>query len=263
MNTEEVGKHWNDNAEVWTLLARKGYDVYRDQLNTPAFMATLPDVKGLYGIDIGCGEGHNTRLLARRGAMMVGVDIAENFIREVEKEEERERLGIEYYVADAVHLPFAANNFDFATGFMSFMDIPDTEGLLAEVYRIINTGGFLQFSIAHPCFTTPHRKNLRDATGQTYAVEVGHYFYLLDGEIDEWLFSNVPPAMKASLRKFKVPLFNRTLSQWINGLVKTGFVLEAVHEPMPCNEVVARFPFLQDAQVVAYFLHLRCRKPLA
>ncbi len=49
-------------------VARAGYDVFRDHLNTPAFFALLPDVAGLSGLDIGCGEGHNTRLLARRGA---------------------------------------------------------------------------------------------------------------------------------------------------------------------------------------------------
>ena len=36
----------------------------------------LPDVRGLLGLDIGCGEGHNTRLLAGRGARVVAVDIA-------------------------------------------------------------------------------------------------------------------------------------------------------------------------------------------
>jgi trans-aconitate methyltransferase len=41
-----------------------GHDIYRDHLNTPAFFAMLPDVEGLAGLDIGCGEGHNTRLLA-------------------------------------------------------------------------------------------------------------------------------------------------------------------------------------------------------
>jgi trans-aconitate methyltransferase len=63
MTHEEVGQYWDGNAEAWTLLARAGYDVYRDHVNTPAFFAMLPDVAGLTGLDIGCGEGHNTRLL--------------------------------------------------------------------------------------------------------------------------------------------------------------------------------------------------------
>jgi trans-aconitate methyltransferase len=68
MDHEEVGRLWNANADAWTKLSRAGYDVYRDYLNTPAFFTMLPDVDGLSGLDIGCGEGHNTRLLARRRA---------------------------------------------------------------------------------------------------------------------------------------------------------------------------------------------------
>jgi trans-aconitate methyltransferase len=66
MDHEEVGRPWNENAEVWTQLVRAGYDLYRDGLNTPAFFEMLPDVDGLSGLDVGCGEGHNTRLLAQR-----------------------------------------------------------------------------------------------------------------------------------------------------------------------------------------------------
>jgi hypothetical protein len=61
MNHEEAGRYWNANAEAWTTLARAGYDIYRDFLNTPAFFEILPDVTRLHGIDIGCGEGYDTR----------------------------------------------------------------------------------------------------------------------------------------------------------------------------------------------------------
>ena len=108
-------------------LSRAGYDVYRDYLNTPAFLEMLPEVAGLSGLDIGCGEGHNTRLLARRGARMTAVDIAERFITYAREAEEQEPLGIEYRLASALELPFEEAAFDFATGFMSFMDVPETD----------------------------------------------------------------------------------------------------------------------------------------
>src|SRR5947209_9803303 len=135
MNHEEVGRYWNANADAWTQLARAGYDVYRDYLNTPAFFDLLPDVAGRAGLDIGCGEGHNTRLLARRGARVTAVDISEVFIRHARQAEEQEPLGIDYRVASAVALPFAGAAFDFAVGFMSFMDVPETERVLAEAHR--------------------------------------------------------------------------------------------------------------------------------
>src|SRR6185369_909897 len=56
MNHLDVGEYWNRNAEAWTRLARAGHDVLRDQLNTPAFLASLPPVAGLHGLDLGCGE---------------------------------------------------------------------------------------------------------------------------------------------------------------------------------------------------------------
>jgi ubiquinone/menaquinone biosynthesis C-methylase UbiE len=260
MNHQEVGKYWNENAQTWTILARAGYDMYRDHLNTPAFFEILPDVQGLKGLDIGCGEGHNTRLLARRSAQVSAIDISEVFIEQAKEEEARKPLHIDYQIVSAVDLPFADNTFDFATAFMSFMDIPETGKVLSESYRVLKTGGFLQFSIAHPCFDTPHRKNLRDTQGKTYAAEVGDYFTNQHGNISEWSFSSLPQSMR-NLPKFRIPRFTRTLSQWLNGLIQAGFIIEYLHEPRPSDEVVKQYPSLQDSQIVAYFLHIRCRKP--
>jgi ubiquinone/menaquinone biosynthesis C-methylase UbiE len=261
MNHKEAGRFWNDNAESWTKLARAGYDVYRDYFNTPAFFQILPNVAGLSGLDIGCGEGYNTRLLAQLGAAMTAVDIAAVFIAHATQAETDQPLGIDYRVASAVDLPFADATFDFATGFMSFMDIPETDRVLAEAYRVLKPGGFLQCSICHPCFDTPHRRNVRDANGRTYAIEVGDYFHTRAGEIDEWLFCAAPPAATLGLRKFKIPRFTRTLSQWLNMFVESGFLLERIEEPRPCDETVVACPDVQDAQVVSYFLHFRLRKP--
>ena len=261
MNHKEAGRFWNDSADAWTKLARLGHDVYRDSFNTPAFFEMLPNLEGLLGLDIGCGEGHNTRLLARRCAGLIAVDIAEVFIAHAIQAETDQPLGIDYRVASAVALPFADATFDFATGFMSFMDVPETDRVLAEAYRVIKPGGFLQFSICHPCFDTPHRRNLRDANGRTYAIEVGDYFDSREGDVDEWLFGAAPAPAKRGLRKFTIPRFTRTLSQWLNLIVGTGFLLERIAEPRPDDETVATWPDVQDAQIVSYFLHLRLRKP--
>lgn len=261
MDHTEVGGYWNENAEAWTKLARAGFDVYRDYLNTPAFLRMLPEVDQLSGLDIGCGEGHNTRLLAQRGARMTALDISSVFVHYAYQWETQERSGISYQIASAVQLPFPRAAFDFATGFMSFMDIPEIEAVLAEAYRVLKPGGFLQFSITHPCYDTPHRRNLRDEQGRTYALEVGGYFRNLEGEVIEWLFGAAPAEVKAKTPRFKTPRFSRTISQWLNLLLALGFRLERIEEPRPSDETVQVCPEIQDAQVVAYFLHIRARKP--
>jgi SAM-dependent methyltransferase len=237
-----------------------GCDVYRDLVNTPAFFAMLPSVSGLKGLDIGCGEGHNTRLAARRGARMTAIDVSKTFIRHAREAEGAEPLGIDYQVASAVELPFPDAAFDFAMATMSFMDIPEHEKVIREAYRVLKPGGFLQFSITHPCFMTPHLKSVRDETGKKVAYEVGDYFRALDGQIEEWIFGAAPPELKAKLPKFRVPRFTRTLSSWMNLLVDAGFVIERLGEPCADEETARRCPDVADTRIVAYFLHVRCRK---
>jgi SAM-dependent methyltransferase len=221
----------------------------------------LPEIRGLSDLDVGCGEGHNTRLLAERGARMVGTDISGNFVWHAREAEAREPLGIRYEIASAVGLPFVEESFDFVTAFMSLMDTPETGRVLAELFRVLRPESFFQFSITHPCFDTPHRENLRDETRRTYAIEVGEYFRGREGEVKEWLFSAAPPEVREGLPGFRVPIFMRTLSEWLNRLVEAGFVLERFGEPYPSDETVQERPGLPDAQVVAYFLHVRARKP--
>src|SRR6185369_8529854 len=184
MDHREVGRYWEGNAAAWTALSRQGWDVYRDAVNTPAFLAMLPDVAGLRGLDVGCGEGHNTRLLAERGARMTAIDIAPTFVRFARESEVRQPLGIRYLAASGQELPFAPGVFDFVTAWMSLMDMPGHHLALRECYRVLRGGGFLQFSILHPCFSPPHRRLLRNPQREAYAVEVGRYFDRVDGRID-------------------------------------------------------------------------------
>ena len=260
MDDSAAGRYWEQNAEAWTRLSRRGYDVYRDLMNTPAFLNMLPAIEGRVGLDVGCGEGHNTRLLAQRGACMFAVDVAPTFVRYAREAEQSGSADNRYSAASAQRLPFRDAVFDFATAFMSLMDMPDPRAALREAWRVLKPGGFLQFSITHPCFDPPYRRLLRDARGAAYAVEVGGYFDDTDGRIDRWLFSAAPPAAKAGLAQFQVPRFHRPLSDWLNAVLKAGFQIERVAEPCVDRETARRFPVVADTRVVAYFLHVRCRK---
>lgn len=263
MDASEVAACWEANAETWTRHARAGYDRYRNEINTPVFLANLPPVAGLNGLDIGCGEGFNTRKLAGLGAAMTGIDIAPTFIRHAQEEEANQPLGIAYMVGDGMALPFADGSFDFATAFMSLMDMPEQHRVLAEARRVLKPGGFLQFSILHPCFAPPYRKVLREPDGTVRAVEVAGYFGAVQGDVETWRFGAAPEQEKARTEPFRVPRFHRTLSDWINLIVATGFAIEHMHEPTVDEATAEAVPYLADLRVTPLFLHLRIRKPAA
>jgi hypothetical protein len=102
---------------------------------------------------------------------------------------------------------------------------------------------------------------VRDETGKKVAYECGDYFRTLNGEVEEWTFSSAPPELKAKFPKFRVPRFTRTLSSWLNLLMDTGFVMERLGEPCADDETAKRHPDVADTRIIAYFLHVRCRKP--
>lgn len=252
---------WEGNADTWARLVRAGYDVYRDKLNTPAFLAMLPEVKGLHGLDVGCGEGANTRRLALLGARMHGVDIAPTFIRYAQESEEAKPLGIDFKQGDGMALPFADGSFDFVTAFMSYMDMPDQAQALREAYRVLRPGGFLQFSILHPCFVPPHRKVLRDEGGDVRAIEIADYFAEAEGQIETWWFSTLPPEQRESVAPFRVPRFHRTLSAWVEMICSAGFVIQQFGEPSASRELARDFPTIADTRVAGIFLHIRVVRP--
>jgi ubiquinone/menaquinone biosynthesis C-methylase UbiE len=258
----DVAKYWEANAETWTKYARAGYDVYRDALNTPAFLAMLPPIAGLTGLDIACGEGSNTRRLAQAGAKLHAIDIAPTFIRHAEAEEHANPLGIEYRVGDGTDLPYASSTFDFATSFMALMDMPDQGGVLSEIARVLKPGGFLQFSILHPCFAPPYRKTLREPDGQVRAIEIARYFDAIDGEVEYWWFDSLPKEERTRVAPFAVPRFHRTLSQWVNLVCGAGLVIEEMGEPCASPVLAAVEPVVADTRVAPIFLHIRARKPV-
>lgn len=261
MDHREVGRYWDANADAWTTLARAGYDIYRDWVNTPQFFELLPSIDGVRVLDIGCGEGHNTRLLVRRGGRVTGIDISPRFIAYAMSLERQQPLGIDYQIASAVELPFADESFGAATAFMSLMDIPENNRALAEAYRVIVPGGFLQFSITHPCFNTPRSRPVYDTNHVKIAVEVGDYFEKDHGVIDEWLFGAAPLELRHQLAPFRVPRFRWTLSEWLNLVLDTGFVIERLAEAYPSDDAVRAHPRLARARVVPDFLQIRARKP--
>lgn len=261
----DVAERWNANADQWTADVRAGFDSYRDLFTWPAFERFVGDVAGRDAIDLGCGEGTNTRRLARVGARMAGIDLSGRLIEHARTAEENERLGIAYCVGSySERTPFPDGSFDLAISTLAFMDGADLPGAMREAHRLLRPSGTLAFSVLHPCYITPGLRWERDGDGHARGLVVDRY-HDRTSFTEHWRFGDRPAPTddEAPVEPFAVPRFPRTLADWINTIADAGLVIERVEEPVPSEEAIAARPrFARWRDLAAFLLMVRARKPV-
>jgi demethylmenaquinone methyltransferase/2-methoxy-6-polyprenyl-1,4-benzoquinol methylase len=106
-------------------------------------------------LDIACGTGDLSMDAARKHPEITvnGVDFVPEMIQVGREKIYEERLSerIQFMVGDALHLPFQDNTFDVAAMAFGIRNIPDRQGALREMLRVIIPGG--QIMILEMTFT--------------------------------------------------------------------------------------------------------------
>ena len=248
---DEVSREWDEASRSWANFVREGKDYYRDEMNNPAAFKVIGNVKGKQVLDLSCGEGYNTRILARRGAKVFGVDFSAQMIELAKRVEKKESLGINYRVSDAADLKdFEDGRFDVVTCFMALMDIEHYEDAISEVSRVLKKNGRFVFSITHPCFEcglTIEGESIADwkyegrtegsSEERALCLEIKNYFSVAKCDVS-W-------TMERLARPFKTTSFHRTLTDYFQALYKNGFLVMRLIEPKPTSRSVSKYPSLR------------------
>lgn len=92
-------------------------------------------------LDLSTGTGWTSRVVARRGARVVGVDIASDLLEAARANAAAEALPIEYRLGDAEALPFEDGEFDAVVSTCGVMFASRPEAAAAELARVCRAGG--------------------------------------------------------------------------------------------------------------------------
>ena len=92
-------------------------------------------------LDIGCGTGAFSRLLAQRSERVLGLDLSPRMI-EIARERSREYPNIDFLVADATAWEFPAARFDCVGSIATLHHLP-AEATLARMRDALKVGGRL------------------------------------------------------------------------------------------------------------------------
>lgn len=233
---------WTEAAQDWI-----GQDqAVRTGMLDSWMLDALGNVRGKRALDIGCGEGRFSRLLAELGAEVAGVDLTEPLI-------ERARYlavgGDTYVVGDAENLiGIADESFDIAVSYIVLVDLLDYRASIKAAYRVLKPGGRFIVCNIHP---------MRSAVPYGWVNLAGRkLFYAVDRYWDEgprdfpWWGKNFVN-------------MHRTLSSYVNAFVESGFVLEGMEEPVPSEQQIVENPSFDDEFRAPNFVVFRLGKPAA
>ncbi|WP_052891095.1 class I SAM-dependent methyltransferase [Thermogemmatispora carboxidivorans] len=96
---------------------------------------------------VGCGQGQLCEELARRGAIIVGLDDSPSVLEQAERHARQSGLGhlIAYLRGQAEALPFATGSFSMVVCLQALEQVKDLRAAIAEMARVLAPGGLLVF----------------------------------------------------------------------------------------------------------------------
>lgn len=251
--TRGARKAWDGVIDVWDDFVESGKDWSRIRIHGRVLLQTIGPVRGLSVLDVGCGQGHFSRLLAGRGGRVTGIDWSRRMIEQARHHEARKPLGITYRHLDARRLALAWSrpHFDLAVASMSLMDMPDLPSVLKGVRGALRPEGRWVFSVTHPVNTSAVRWQ-RPSERTKGALLIDGYFE--EGPLMlDW-------TMRRLKRPFRTVFWHRTLESWFRELRNAGFEIEQLKEPRARPQDVRAVPALETARRLPFYLVFDCRK---
>lgn len=121
--------------------------------------------RGLDVLDIACGEGYGSALLAQVARSVVGVDVsteAVNFARDAYRRE-----NLRFLTGDGREIPVGDASIDLVVSFETLEHLYDQERLVAEFRRVLRPGGLLIIStpdrnVYSPDGSVPNEHHVRE-----------------------------------------------------------------------------------------------------
>lgn len=138
-------------AERWVV--NNPLRVFQQQIEIAWFKRMMPLAPGKTVLEMGCGRGAGAKLIFRT-FQPAGLHVQDLDIKMIVKAKQYlggvELKKISLSVGDAVGLPFQANSLDAIFGFGFLHHVPDWRSALAEISRVLKTGGLYYFEELYP-----------------------------------------------------------------------------------------------------------------
>lgn len=242
MNRKVNSKTIQDIAKEWNLICHQrdavidtGKDISLTCVTAPCILSNLKEKTGSV-LDLGCGTGYLTNKISQCCDICYGIDASENSIEIAKHKYTNSKI---VFINNTI-VDFQPNIlFDVCVANMVFMTDPNLYDSLANVFKLLKSGGMLLATITHPCFW-PIYWNYFNEPWFDYNTEL-----FIQHDFTTSLSSSIGVTTH----------IHRPLSMYINLLKKVGFEIETLEELQPLYETPKEYRYEYPR-----FIFLKCKK---
>jgi len=204
----------------------------------------LGNVKNKDVLEIGCGGGQNSIVLAKQGARPIGLDISEEQIKHAKKLAKKEKVMVPFYVGNMEDLSILGDeSFDIVLSSFAIEYADDLSKTFQEGFRLLRKHGLFVFAVVHPIAS--RGRVVRYGKRRMWALN--NYF---DRRNRVWKWK-----VEEGIAKFHGR--QRTIQDYFDLLINVGFHVERILEPEPyhlseINEHRKKIPYFEHYYLKYY-----------
>lgn len=211
---------WNQSAEWYNELIEEAGS-YQKEVILPNLKRLMAIKQGQKILDLGCGTGFFSRVFAKEGAEVTGVDNSQDMIVTAKSQGEK----IEYICASADALQKVKNkSFDTVTIILALQNMEHLTAVVKECQRVLKPNGSVYVVINHPTFRVPKNSSWEWTDDKSIQFRrVDRYLSESKNKID------MHPGIAAKVENYTLS-FHRPLQTYVKIFGKSGFAITRLEE---------------------------------
>lgn len=140
---ERIVNYWEKRSNSFLVQKRQELHSAMAERWMREIHAQLPEEKNLKILDVGCGAGFFSILLAKEGYQVTGIDLTPDMIKNARLLAEEEKVSCEFQVMDAENPEFPDETFDVVISRNLTWTLPHVQHAYQEWIRVLKKGGIL------------------------------------------------------------------------------------------------------------------------
>ncbi|MBN1975298.1 MAG: methyltransferase domain-containing protein [Sedimentisphaerales bacterium] len=238
----QIREEWDNISKIRYNQIIDGKDISYRYVILPCVLDLAKKSNFSKVIDIGCGTGVLTSMLAKRSNKVLAIDISPKSI-EITKSHCKKQKNILFNTISIEDYAFKCKSqtFTLAIANMTIMTCLNLFSFLKAIEKLLIKGGTFIMTGIHPCFWP-----------QYWGYDKAKWF-----DYKKEIIIEAPFRISKDITEYKTTHIHRPLDMYINMLIRCGFIINKIIEPIPNNNIQKLYPNIWK---FPRFIGIRCIK---